>query len=144
MTEPKGYITKAKSVHWGTPTHILERFEGYFDPCPHPLPDFNGLDIPWPNKVFINPPFKALKPWVKKIAEEHKGKEERGDRHHFVLLMPARVDTKYFHEHVLPHAGVEFIKGRLKFVDLDNSSAEPVNAPFATIIAHYRNNIRWN
>ena len=148
MSNGGSYIKPAKSVNWGTPPEILERiydgealrYKEYFDPCPFPNPDWNGLDVPWPNHVFINPPFKALKEWVTKCSQEHKIKEQTMDRHHFVLLMPARVDTKYFHEHVVPYADIEFIKGRLKFVDLDKSSASPVNSPFPTILCHYRNN----
>ena len=141
------YIKPAKSINWGTPQCILQRKEEnditygeYFDPCPYPNPDWNGLDIPWPDKVFINPPFKALKEWVKKCAEEHVIKEQTLCDHHFVLLMPARVDTSYFHEYVAPYADVEFIKGRLKFIDLDASSTSPVNSPFPTILCHFKNN----
>jgi hypothetical protein len=127
-----GYIKQAKSSNWGTPAHILTRFDGYFDPCPFPMPDWDGLAIPWPQWVFVNPPFCDLAEWAKKCVDEH-----RHGAAHIALLMPARVDTKAFHSHILPNAQIEFIKGRLKFVDLDQSSALPVAAPFPCIIAHF-------
>lgn len=46
-----------------------------------------------------------------------------------VMLLPARTDTKWFHEYVLPYAEIYFIKGRLKFGDSKNS------APFPSMIA---------
>lgn len=127
----EGYINKAKSINWGTPEHILKRFDGYFDPCPYRA-DFDGLTIPWPKWVFVNPPFSELSAWAEKCAHEH-----QNGTAHIVLLMPARVDTRAFHEHVLKYAQIEFIKGRLRFVDLDNSSEKPVAAPFPCILAHY-------
>jgi len=127
-----GYINKAKSTNWGTPPEILERFEGYFDPCPYPEPNFDGLNIPWPKWVFVNPPFSELARWAEKCAHEH----ENGTAH-IVLLMPARVDTRAFHDHVLKYAEIEFIRGRLKFVDLDQSSTKPESAPFPCLLAHY-------
>lgn len=44
------------------------------------------------------------------------------------MLLPARTDTKWFHEWVLPYAEIYFIKGRLKFGDSKNS------APFPSMI----------
>jgi hypothetical protein len=129
---PEGYISKAKSINWGTPPEILKRFEGYFDPCPYPEPNFDGLNIPWPKWVFVNPPFCELAQWAEKCAHEH----EHGTAH-IVLLMPARTDTKAFHEYVLKYAEIEFIQRRLKFVDLDNSSIKPVSAPFPCLLAHF-------
>lgn len=126
------YIEASKSVNWGTPDDIKERFDGWFDPCPHPRPNWCGLSIPWPSKVFVNPPFNRLDLWAEKCAVEHLAGAE------ITLLMPSRVDTKYFHSFVLPYADIEFIKGRLRFVDLDNSSPMPSKAPFPSILCHYR------
>jgi len=52
-----------------------------------------------------------------------------------VYLVPARTDTKWFHELVLPHASeIRFIKGRLKFGDAVNS------APFPSMLVIYQRN----
>jgi site-specific DNA-methyltransferase (adenine-specific) len=51
-----------------------------------------------------------------------------------VYLIPARTDTRWFHELVLPFASeIRFIKGRLKFGDAKNS------APFPSMLVVYRN-----
>tara|TARA_B100000959_G_scaffold283442_1_gene352356 strand:+ start:206 stop:655 length:450 start_codon:yes stop_codon:yes gene_type:complete len=130
------YMQKARSINWGTPPDILARFPDYFDPCPHPRPSWDGLEIEWRAKNFVNPPFSQLKIWTLKCKEEYmKGRE-------VVLLMPARVDTKYFHQNVKPFADIEFVSGRIRFIDLDNSSKEPVNAPFPSIICHYAKKVK--
>jgi hypothetical protein len=46
-----------------------------------------------------------------------------------VFLIPARTDTKYFHEYLYPYAKLRFIKGRLKFGNGKGS------APFPSMIA---------
>lgn len=122
------YITKSKSDNWGTPIHIKDRYKDYFDPCPYNFTT-NGLEIEWEDKNFVNPPFSQLGKWCEKIQEEaKKGKE-------IILLMPSRTDTKYFHDFLLPlNPKIEFIKGRLKYIDLDNSSKKPVASPFASIL----------
>jgi site-specific DNA-methyltransferase (adenine-specific) len=46
-----------------------------------------------------------------------------------VFLIPARTDTRWFHEIVMPYAKeIRFIKGRLKFGGAKNS------APFPSMI----------
>ena len=48
------------------------------------------------------------------------------------MLLPARTDTKWFHEFILGKADIRFIKGRLKFGGSKNS------APFPSMIVVYR------
>ena len=128
-TEKMPYINKSKSDFWLTPPHIKERFEGYFDPCPYPKPDFDGLQIEWKAQNFVNPPYSKLGLWCKKSYEESlQGRE-------VVLLIPARTDTKYFHTYVLPYARIEFIKGRLKFVNPFEKKTN--SAPFPSILCFY-------
>lgn len=49
------------------------------------------------------------------------------------MLIPARTDTKYFHDHIYHKAEIRFIKGRLKFGDSKNS------APFPSMLVIYEN-----
>ena len=43
-----------------------------------------------------------------------------------MFLIPARTDTKWFHEIVLPHAQeIRFLRGRLKFGGMKNSAPFP-------------------
>lgn len=49
-----------------------------------------------------------------------------------VMLIPARTDTRAFHEFIYNKAEVRFIRGRLKFGGSKNS------APFPSMIVIYR------
>ena len=71
----------------------------------------------------MNPPYgREIGKWVKKISEWGG-----------VALLPARTDTKWFHEYIYHKAEIRFIKGRLKFGDGKNS------APFPSMIVVFKN-----
>lgn len=77
--------------------------------------------------VYMNPPYgRHISDWVKKASEEC---TKPGTT--VVALIPARTDTKWFWDYVLPYADIRFIKGRLRF----SGAANP--APFANLIAIY-------
>jgi phage N-6-adenine-methyltransferase len=103
---------------WATPNDFFEalnkEFDFNFDPCPfkHDLSLWNGLEIEWGEKNFINPPYsRTLKEsFVKKAVEESK----KGKL--CVMLLPVSTSTKLFHEVILPNQkDIRFIKGRVKF-----------------------------
>ena len=48
------------------------------------------------------------------------------------MLIPARTDTKAFHEYIYGKAEIRFIKGRLKFGGSQNS------APFPSMVIVYQ------
>lgn len=48
------------------------------------------------------------------------------------MLLPARTDTKWFHDYIYNVAEIRFIRGRLKFGDSKNS------APFPSMVIIYR------
>jgi site-specific DNA-methyltransferase (adenine-specific) len=48
------------------------------------------------------------------------------------MLIPARTDTKYFHDFILNRSEVRFVKGRLKFGDAKDA------APFPSMIVVFR------
>lgn len=48
------------------------------------------------------------------------------------MLLPARADTKWFHQYIYGKAELRFIKGRLKF----GGSVNP--APFPSMVAIFR------
>ena len=76
--------------------------------------------------VFCNPPYgRELPKWVKKCYEES---------HHadVVMLIPARTDTRWFHDYIYGKAEIRFIKGRLKFGNAKQS------APFPSMVVIYR------
>lgn len=49
------------------------------------------------------------------------------------MLLPARTDTKWFHDYILGKAEIRFLKGRLKFGGANNS------APFPSMIVIFGN-----
>ena len=119
-------LRKGKSVHWATPEGVYDalnrEFRFTFDPCP--LHGKGGLERPFGKRNYINPPYgPEITKWLAKaIVERQKGRLS-------VFLLPARTDTRWFHELVLPHANeIRFIKGRLKFGEAKNS------APFPSMI----------
>lgn len=77
--------------------------------------------------MFCNPPYgKEIVKWVEKSYHE----AEKGAV--VVLLIPARTDTKYFHEYIYKKHEIRFIKGRLKFNDSQQS------APFPSMVVVMR------
>jgi len=89
--------------------------KGYFDPCPY-MSVFDGLEIEWGEKNFVNPPYSKIKEFVDKAIEEHKNHRE------VVLLIPARTDTQYFKKLVNYGCDITFVTGRLHF---NNSNSAP-------------------
>lgn len=113
-----------KSDNWSTPSKLYCYFidHDYFDPCPL-YSDFDGLEIEWKEKNFVNPPYSKIKYFVDKSIDEHKkGKE-------VVLLIPARTDTKFFRKLVDYGVYIEFITGRLHF-------SESNSAPFPSCLIY--------
>lgn len=116
---------------WATPCDLFaaldQEFRFDFDPCPLDG-DGDGL-LPlfseWRGKrVFCNPPYgPGIRGWLERGLEAELA----------VFLLPARTDTKWFHEIVLPNADeIRFIKGRLRFGNATNS------APFPSMVVVFR------
>lgn len=78
-------------------------------------------------RVFCNPPYgRELPKWVKKCYEE----SLKGNL--VVMLIPARTDTRWFHDYIYHKAEIRFIRGRLKFNDGKQG------APFPSMVVIYR------
>ena len=118
----KACLTSNNQI-WETPKNIYSYYmnNNYFDPCPI-NPNFDGLNIEWHKKNFVNPPYKYIKKWIyKSLQEAFKNKE-------VVLLIPSRTDTKWFK--LLIESGIAviyFLEGRLKFSNKNS-------APFPSMI----------
>lgn len=126
---------------WATPQDFFDKLDDEFhftlDPCATPenakcdlyfTQEEDGLSQNWLGTVFMNPPYgREIGKWVKKAYEESLNGAT------VVCLIPARTDTKYWHEYVIGGgAEVRFIKGRLKFGGSKNS------APFPSAIVIFR------
>jgi len=80
-------------------------------------------------RVFCNPPYgKEIGKWVEKCYLESQKPNTM-----CVMLIPARTDTKWFHEFIYNKAETRFLKGRLKFGNSTNS------APFPSMIVIFKN-----
>ena len=142
----------SKSAEWETPPWLFERLDEIFDFTLDPAAtrknalcekyytrEDDGLSKNWMGeRSFLNPPYgREIKYWVEKAAETgyyckmqklfKPNLKFRKGRTLVVVLMPARTDTIWMHEHVYGEIlqvdfndfyGAEFIldlKGRLKF-----------------------------
>jgi phage N-6-adenine-methyltransferase len=84
--------------------------------------DDDGLSLSWHGTVFVNPPYgRTIGNWIAKA----RSKFDEGNAKRIVLLIPARTDTSYWHEHIEDQAKVWFLRGRLKFSDGNQSAPFP-------------------
>lgn len=81
----------------------------------------DGLIQEWHGSVFCNPPYSQISKWVKKAYEE----SQKEYCQKVVLLIPARTDTKYFHDYISQAYEIRFLRGRLKFGNSKNSAPFP-------------------
>jgi len=117
--------------HWGTPKELKEKLSNIFhfsDYDPTPYKGKNGLENPFEESTFVNPPYKDLTTWTAKMKHEY----EQGKS--FVALLPYRI-PKYYFENILPCNPVQIpIRGRVKFKDLENPETEQARAKFDSIL----------
>lgn len=124
-------LFSSQSVHWSTPKSVYDllnaEFAFDFDPCPLGESQSDGTAPLFTNwggrRVFCNPPYDNIAPFLERAPEAELA----------VFLVPARTDTKWFHNLVLPTVSeIRFIKGRLRFGESKNS------APFPSMICIFR------
>lgn len=132
-------IFSSKNEVWATPQDFYDElnkeFDFNLDPCALPTnakcqtfytPEQDGLKQNWEGySVFCNPPYgRKIAEWVRKCSEESK---KPGTQ--VVMLIPARTDTKYFHDFIYNKVKeIRFVKGRLKFGGVKS------NAPFPSMV----------
>ena len=133
-------VFSSQSDEWETPQGLYDELHAEFgfglDPCATKetakceawySKEQDGLKQEWGGVLFVNPPYSQIKHWVAKAANSTKAI--------IVMLIPARTDTRWFHEFIYHNnkAEIRFIKGRLKFSNSKNS------APFPSMIIIFRN-----
>lgn len=123
---------------WSTPQHIFDEWDRdyHFDLDVCATPDNtkcnkfftradDGLAQVWTGSCWMNPPYgRNIGLWVEKAWRSVD--KELAD--FVVCLLPARTDTKWFHDYCWKYGRVYFIRGRLKFGGSTNS------APFPSMI----------
>jgi len=114
----------SQRLDWKTPKAVYDQldkeFSFDFDPCP-PNPDFDGLEMDWGKRNFVNPPYgREIGKWLKKGYEEWRDKGKSS-----VFLIPSRTDTRWWHDYCMKAKEIRFIKGRLKFDEHKNAAPFP-------------------
>ena len=112
--------TTANHHDWITPRHIVEAVGPFdLDPCQSLNQPWqcaangytendDGLSKEWNGIVWMNPPYgRAIEKWMRRLAEHGNG----------IGLMFARTDTRWFQDHCQNHAGMLFLRGRVRFHD---------------------------
>lgn len=92
----------------------------------------DGLAQSWaPRRCWMNPPYgREIGRWCQKAAAE----AELGAL--VVGLLPARTDTAWWHRHVVPHAHVVYLRGRVRFGEAK------AGAPFPSAVAVWSRTLR--
>ncbi len=129
---------------WLTPPDIIKALGEFdLDPCSpinNPFPiikntftiDDDGLKQQWNGRVFCNPPYGTqTKIWLEKMVQHNNG----------IVLIFARTETKMFFDYIWNNASaIFFVKGRIKFYNVDGTPGKnPAGAP-SCLIAYGENN----
>lgn len=139
-------LFSSKSDEWSTPQYIFDKLHATYNFTLDPATDGinskcvnsydiiqDGLKQDWAGEVvFVNPPYSGTFDWVEKAYLEA---QKSGVT--TVLLVPARMDTKWVHQFCMDGTYCEriiFIKGRLKF----GSSVS--SAPFPSMVVVFTPN----
>lgn len=133
MTD-RGYMLPSQRDDWGTPQKLFDELNQEFSfdldaaasDSNHKCDKYftvqdNGLIQSWGGySVFINPPYgRGLYDWcMKAYLERNRAKV-------IVALLPARTDTRWFHEFCYGKAEIRFLKGRLHFDECKNAATFP-------------------
>lgn len=130
----------SKTDMWETPQDLFDNLDNEFhftlDVCAVKenakcknfySPEQDGLSQPWIGRVWCNPPYgRQIGKWVRRaLFASAEGAT-------VVMLLPARTDTKWFHEYIYHKAEIRFIRGRLKFGGAKNG------APFPSMVCIFR------
>jgi len=131
----------SKTDLWATPQEFFDKYNALYafnlDVCANKdnakcskffsIED-NGLEQEWSGSCWMNPPYgREIIHWMRKAYESSLCGAT------VVCLVPARTDTKWWHEYAMK-GDIEFIRGRLKFGGSKNS------APFPSAVVVFRNN----
>lgn len=128
----KGLMTSNTDL-WATPQKVFDELNKFYGPFEMDVcadssnakcdvyfdKDTDGLKQQWAGKCWMNPPYgREIGKWMKKAYESSLAGAT------VVCLVPARTDTKWWHDYaMLGH--IVFYRGRLKFGNAKNSAPFP-------------------
>lgn len=112
---------------WLTPMSVIQALGPFdLDPCGEAhwptaktIYSEHGLERDWFGRVWLNPPYSEIEPWLLRLAAHGRG----------IALVFARTETQWAQK-VLPRAtSVFFPAGRFKFHQRDGSTRGNAGAP---------------
>lgn len=129
-----------KTGLWETPQALFDKLDEEFhftlDVCALPenakceryyTPEIDGLSQRWDGVCWCNPPYgRDVWKWVAA------GQVASVMGATVVMLLPARTDTRWFHDWIYGKAEIRFIRGRLKF------GGSKSGAPFPSMVVIFR------
>lgn len=150
-----GAPLSSDNQEWETPPELVQYIQNLFeinftlDACASPenakafsyiTAEQNALDQQWfsyGGAVWLNPPFgrggKLQRQLIQKAIHEVKA----GRAKQVFALIPARTDTKLFHDDIMPNASaIYFIRGRIQFKQGNNNL---MDAPFPSMLVVFEN-----
>jgi len=121
-------ILTSNDQDWETPQGLVDylelRFNRRFDldvcatdstrKCTNYITrDQDAFSTPWfSNLAFMNPPYDNQREWIEEAIKN----VSVGDCKEIWCLIPARTDTRLFHDVIVPYAhSIMFVKGRIYF-----------------------------
>jgi len=124
----------SRTDEWPTPQWLFDALHREFgftlDPCSthanakcpkHYTRVEDGLSRSWADEtVWMNPPYgREIGAWMAKAY-----RAARDDQATVVCLVPARTDTKWWHDYAMKHE-IRLLRGRLQFGDATASAPFP-------------------
>ncbi len=105
-----------------TPPHIVAALGEFdLDPCAGPVstlarecwrPPADGLAREWHGRVWLNPPYSSLLPWLERFLAHGNG----------ITLVNTRMETLWAQRLLAAAAGVLLLRGRVRFVGAGDNS----------------------
>jgi len=92
----------------------------------------DGMKQNWTGEIcWCNPPFgRDVPKWCEKALHEKTNGATT------VLIIPCKTNTNWWHELVIPHAEVRFLRGRVKFLKDKTQYGQALPWPLAFVIYH--------
>jgi hypothetical protein len=128
-----------KNKYMVTPQWVLEPLGKFdLDPCTPPIMPWttaehrytekdDGLAQLWTGRVWFNPPYSNIEPWMQRMVDHRNG----------VGLTFARTETEWFDQYVWEQAdSILFLKGRIYFCDV-NGQRSRINSPAPSVLIAY-------
>lgn len=137
----------AASVEWYTPPSIFSTMGVTFDidvcapkgglPWIPAKQSFciedDGLSQEWVGNVWCNPPYgKETTKWLEKLSNHGNG----------IALVFSRTDCKWFHKYVTTADAINFLEGRIRFVDGNGKTGNSGAGSGSMLIAWGKDNVQ--